>query len=514
MYIPPNTEVILLANVPLDKSYLHTVYYTNRSAQSSYFKSKAIKSFTALSYQRMEKGRVRIEADIGQVFHANYLMYQNKAFENRWIYAFVTSVQYVSNHVVDVTFEVDVLQTWFMVDCTVGDCFVEREHVVNDYPGWNVIPENLEQGPYISNGGGMVFRPQADRNRVIVQATFDRDMNDGEGGIYDYTYTGLNFLVFNSAEEVNAFIEKATQEGKTDGIIAMYMLPDIFPSDFEASSVPLITSVEIPKSLTSLGGYEPRNKKLLAYPYNKLSILTDADSQDYRYELFNDQGATKWTVRWVCNPEPAVILQPDNYAIEGLTPQPQYRMTLSGFPQCPYITDIYKVYMGQNSSSEFVKILSTTLGALAKPATGALTGGAIGAVGGVMSAASEIGGMLAQYNDLERKPPQMNGAQSSTADYAARAKNFYYNHQCITRHYAAVLDSYFDMYGYRVCRVKTPNMNTRPHWNYVKCPYVSIKGSVPADALTVIENVFKSGITFWKNPSEIGNYQLDNQANS
>lgn len=523
MATAPNTTVYLLQGVPLDDNYYHTIYFSTRSAQNAYFMTKKKKEATLLSYQREDRGIMKVEAKMSEVYDCNYIAFQNKSHENKWFYGFINNVEYISENCVAVHYAIDVMQTWFMVDCQMGDCFVEREHVIDDYPGWNIIPEGLEQGPYISNGGALIFRPQASRNRIIVQATFDKGMNDGEGAIFDYTYTGLNFLIFESFEEVNQFIVQASEVGKTDGIIAMYMIPDMFPNDYEPSSVPLVRTFEIPKNLENLGGYVPRNKKLLTYPYNKLTIVTDLDSQDYRYELFKDQGATKWTVRWVCNPAPAVVIQPDNYATEATLPQIQYRMSLTDFPQCPYNTDVFKVYMGQNASSETLKGFNNAIGVVSTGVKGAVQGASIGgvagaAVGGLVGAGvgffQNVIPHMAQHEDLQRKAPQMNGAQTSTADYAARCKNFYYNFQCITPHYAAVLDGFFDMFGYRVNRLKKPNLNTRPNWNYVKCSYVSIKGSVPAVAMKEIEGCFGRGITFWKNGNNVGNYQLPNGGNS
>lgn len=513
MEVVPNSEFICLEGIPLDNSYQHTIYFSSRSAQESFFKSKQKKVSTALSYQRHSKGVCRIEAKMSEVHKCNYCMFKNTAFENKWFYAFITNVEYVSNETCDIYYEIDDMQTWFMVDCRFGDCYVLREHIQEDHPGWNVIPEGLEQGPYVSNGSGLVFRPQSgSRIRVCVSATFDENMGDGAGQVIDNVYTALNFMTFDSPQAVDQFIAKATENGKTDGIVSMYAVPDMFPADFEPSSVPYVTTFELAKGWDNLDTYVPRNKKLLCYPYNKLTIFTDNDAVDYRWELFQDQGATKWSARFVMNPAPAVVIYPDNYAAQPGGPmQPQYRVALSDFPQVPYVTDIYKVYMGQNQASNAVKCISAFGAATQGAVQGAKVGGVVGAVAGAAIGLFEnIGGEVAARYDLQRKPPQMSGAQTSTADYAVKAKNFYWNHQCINRHFAAVLDNYFDMFGYRVLRVKQPNVNTRPHWNYVRLGMTNILGSVPADALNRIERIMQAGITFWKNGNEVGNYQLDN----
>ena len=80
----------------------------------------------------------------------------------------------------------------------------------------------------------------------------------------------------------------------------------------------------------------------------------------------------------------------------------------------------------------------------------------------------------------------------------------------ITAEYAEIIDNFFERFGYAVKRNKVPNMNTRPHWNYVKTTDAYITGNCPADSLAKIIGIFNHGITFWKVPSEVGNYSLNN----
>ena len=58
--------------------------------------------------------------------------------------------------------------------------------------------------------------------------------------------------------------------------------------------------------------------------------------------------------------------------------------------------------------------------------------------------------------------------------------------------------------------IKTPNINSRPHWNYVKTINCVIVGEAPSDDIATICGIFNNGITFWKNGDEVGNYNLDN----
>ena len=81
----------------------------------------------------------------------------------------------------------------------------------------------------------------------------------------------------------------------------------------------------------------------------------------------------------------------------------------------------------------------------------------------------------------------------------------------ITGTYARIIDDYFNRYGYATNQMKRPNRNSRPHWNYVKTQNATFKGSVPSDDMKKIQDIYDSGITFWKNGSEVANYTLDNR---
>lgn len=90
--------------------------------------------------------RVGLSADA--CYDCNYLMFQNSGFGSKWFYAFITSVEYVNNAVTEISFEIDVMQTWFF-NYSVGECFIEREHSASDEIGENLVPETVNVGEYV-----------------------------------------------------------------------------------------------------------------------------------------------------------------------------------------------------------------------------------------------------------------------------------------------------------------------------------------------------------------------------
>ena len=75
---------------------------------------------------------------------------------------------------------------------------------------------------------------------------------------------------------------------------------------------------------------------------------------------------------------------------------------------------------------------------------------------------------------------------------------------------AKIIDEFFDKYGYQTNKLKVPNISGRKQWNYVKTRDCELVGNIPASIKSSIISIFNSGITFWKNGDNIGDYSLDN----
>ncbi len=262
MYIAPNTTIRMLKDVPLDNTYRNTIYFAYVANQTSYFSGKTKYTFAAQSYQRVQKGTLRIGRKADDLYDCNYLMFQNTAYGNKWFYAFVTGVEYVNNETSEVSFEIDVMQTWHF-DYDVKMSFVEREMSVTDNIGDNLVPENLEIGDYIYEDLGLTSL--FNLYQIVIAATFDENMNDATGGMYGGVFSGLHYNVFSSWQSAASFIAEATEQNKADGIVSIFMLPIAFTADYQ-SSMPEVFDIERDKHLTDIDGYIPRNNKLFTYP--------------------------------------------------------------------------------------------------------------------------------------------------------------------------------------------------------------------------------------------------------
>jgi hypothetical protein len=71
-------------------------------------------------------------------------------------------------------------------------------------------------------------------------------------------------------------------------------------------------------------------------------------------------------------------------------------------------------------------------------------------------------------------------------------------------------DRYFDMFGYRVNELKTPNTKTRRYWNFIQTVGANITGDIPQEAISELKLMFNAGLTIWHDPSKFLNYDLTN----
>lgn len=523
-YIAPNTVVRLYKNIPLDKDYKHTLYFPTKEAQDYFFEwgtpgvqGQQYMQLTEQYYQRAGKGKIRVQRSYEQIIDRNYMLFKNTSFENKWFYAFINSIEYVSNNVTEITYEIDVMQTW-MFDYTLRECLVEREHTVTDEIGDNIIEENLPIGEYVYYRIQEQWEASAIpdpylKQSIIVACTFNNDetLSDFEGSGWNNIFSGLNYIKFRNTddgwEELRQFLRRVGT--KRDGIVSMFLMLDDY---YYYAGVQTI-EFSFPKRYSDLDGYMPKNKKLYTHPYNEVYATNNqGKDQVYRMEFFNSQDCEFITFGDVsCNPSiihvPKAYLQRQGYD-PAMNESWEFIMQLSGFPQISFNTDAFKAWLAQSASNLAASAFGGSMAALAggNPNVGMNT--AVGVVSGVGSLGAKA---LIQSAIPQAGMARTAHAASATMTMAALGElRIFYYYRTITAQYAKMIDDYFTMFGYACNQVKVPNINARPHWTYCKTFNCEIDGDIPHDDKKKICDIFNNGITHWKDWTEMGNYSLDN----
>lgn len=524
MYIEPNTTIKLLKNVPLDNTYEHTIFFNNSTEQQNYFSGLTKHNLTQQTYQRVQRNVIRVGRNADSCYDCNYLMFQNTNYGNKWFYAFIKSVEYVNNALCEITFEIDVIQTW-LFNFEIKQCFVEREHSLTDNVGDNIVAESVEIGDVISLGS--LFSQYTDMELCICVASAVTDNGaPTSGSLYRGVYSGIEIFGYEANADgvtrCNAFLSAVTEANMSDAIISVFMMPKQFFSPFGGTST-LQYSVE-KETRYMAGGYEPKNKKLFTYPYSFIRVCNEQGvAGAFPYELFAGD-TCNFEIYGSCAPTPECLLYPLSF--KGVLKNYDEGILMNNFPQCAWASDSYKQWIAQNvgniALSVGTSVASLSVGQMGNDVR-ALN---VARAGGnpinayetrnyqntqlVADVGSGIAGTLVGVAQARLLPPQAHGSMSSTLNAGLDRFNYFISKVSIRPEYAKIIDDYFTVYGYATKRVKVPNRTSRPHWNYVKTLGCVITGSVPSDDMRSICNIHDKGITYWKNGNEIGNYVLDN----
>ena len=524
-YIEPGSVIRMGVASPLTKTYENTLYFANAQAQYTYFYgATASHVFSNTTYQRWDSGELRVEVGADDIIDCNYMMFQNTPFSSKWYYAFITDVEYVNNETALVRYEIDVIQTW-MFNWTLEQCLVERNHTPTDAVGDNLVEEDIYAGAVKVTNDTQVF--DLSPNFVAILATCDENGEPITGGSYsDGIYLGLNLIKMELGgrgyNEVNQLIGNLVDSGDEDSIVAIYQFPEFIDQGETSNLKYNYEDVTVTRN-TTLDGYAPKNNKLLCYPYNYLEMTNNCgESKIYRWEQFTNNVtvlSAQFRVGGVCAPSCECMAWPRNY--NGQLDNFDEGISYTQFPQCSWVGDVWKAWYAQNSNSANMSVVNTMLN---NAVTGAMIGGGvasrsmflpatlagvgIGAVaGGVLGATS----YAMNRADKENTPAPAHGpANTGALNVAAGRCEFGWKKMSLRADYAAMVDDYFNLYGYAINRVMVPSINARPHWTYVKTVGCDIGGQMPQKHKERICRIFDNGIRFWTNATEIGNYSLDN----
>lgn len=544
--IAPSTTVTLCKGVPLVKGSEDTLYFASAGVQASTISSFGFATFTQFTYQRNTRNVIRIGLPMGvsggnSAIRANYCIFNNSAFEGKNIYCFVDSVDYVNNNTIDVTFTVDPVQT-FMFDYELKQCYVEREHSVTDEPGDNVVPEEFGTLPTViagehrdfifSKGVSATSKYMAmiyyiENCGVGTDGTVDMLTYDINGQCVNNIYSGCNIATFaaENPQGVDHEIELIIHNGGT--IVGIQMIPpEMVIAAISNNGVIKEGEFSRPTYLYDrpLGNYTPKNKKLLTYPYQYLTVSNNlGEEKQYRWEWFTDAEAAKFRLYGAYLPSPDSALVPLQY--QGMPVNYANRLSYNTFPTGTWNEDSFQQWWMRNGNSYNASVnannMSTAVGAISGAVVGAavgakfgpwgaLAGGAIGATRPVISGVTNHAQIEASFKDQVAAPDKLAGSPASAVvNEVIGNTGFTVFRINIPVSMAKSIDDYFTMYGYATKRVKQPNISSRPVFNYVKTHGCTIYGDIPAPYALEIQERFNSGIRFWKT-TDVGNYTLNN----
>lgn len=543
------TGTVWLGHVPWDSSYRH-VYYEgmkNKVGMISQFMSMSTNNYTYIR----EDTNIRVPYNADSLYGINYCMYQN---DGVWFCAFVNRITYINNNTALLHLQEDIWHTW-------GDylnfkpCLVAREHVNTDNLGQWRAPEpamSLESVvdfendfyqlipnmvivatnaiPHLKNGGDIFG----------YHSESDFDGSDSVSGtLYGRVYSGAKYYGFSTSNlaPLSNFLDNLNKCGAAESVCALFMVNSNFvniDSDHNVSALSESVTIPIVVSQHLGGSYVPRNNKCLTFPYVSIVITDNCGGEmELKCEDCNSWGQFNAVFQQGIDPTAQVFFMPSGYM--GMTPDQSHIMPVTSVPQSPWVYNGYQNWIAQNEQILNTKhtlnsvgilggLLMTGIGvALIGSGIGAPAGAGLGELGITTLSAGMLGAgfsamssgtrsemsLAAEQNAQSKVPAHTVGGSSGNSLQGISRNCGGYRVMVLQRESAQRLDRFFDVFGYQVDTVKTPNVTGRPAWNYVKTVGAMMSGTIPADRLNIMNECLNNGITFWHN-ADVGNYGLNN----
>lgn len=544
MAITPSSDLKLL-KCPIELDNKNQLTFANTTAQYNYFNSLPKLEAEGYTYLRQDS-IIRYNGHIDNLIEYNYVMYKNTNYTNKWFYAYITKMEYVSDSVTFIYIETDYYQTW-MFDLVFKKSYVEREHVSDDTVGKHTIDEDLSTGDYLQvSTPTNIWQPNLSNMKICVAIT---QMPNGDNVPVEQhsingIYSGLTYAIFShtsgfttEVEWVNDFINMYDKNARAQAINSIFMVPKEFGID--PSQTGVLTSVTIPntdhffyvtnainsyvtivnESSISLNSslaesYTPVNNKLKCYPYNYLLVSNGAGIDTvFHYEDFTSN-TPKFKVIGDITPGCSTKCVPLNYMkLSDSSSMNSYNYGVPGgkLPICPWVNDAYTNWLVENGVSMAVN----TVASLAEIGVGiGMIASGAGAPLGAGLIASGVGGVantLTENHKASLMPDQANGNVSvGDVNYSAGKAGFTAYKLSIRKERAKAIDDYFSMFGYKVNTLKVPELNSRSKWNYIKTIDINITANIPQNDLQKIKEMFNTGITLWHDSSHFLDYSQSN----
>lgn len=520
MAITPNTRLKLL-KCPLELDNNNQLTFTNEEAQFNYFNSLEALEIENITYQRKDSV-IRYPDHIDNLLEFNYCMYQNENYSEKWFYAFITNMRYVSDRMTEITIKTDTFQSW-QFQLEFKQSFIEREHTNNDTIGTNTVPESVETGEYTLYNTRQQYAGFGG-SHVVMGSTVDVLTGDAvTGDNYSGVYSGIRYYVFTSVDFLNHAIQNLAELSKSDGIVCLFEAPDnltkftkvqftvgtgrgksglsiAYGTIATGTDVVNLSDYEISRP-NNFNGFTPVNKKLLTYPYNYFVMSNNVgENSVYHYEDFENPASVKFKVYGSITQGCSIRAIPTNYKNGEVWNE---GISAGKYPQCSWNTDAFTNWLTQNG----VNIGLGTASSIVATGVGLATMNPVGIATGIIGIAQSVGSIY----EHSKIPPVAEGNTNNGDITFSKGKNTFevYPYQ-IRQEYARIIDNYFSMYGYKTNRLKVPNITGRRNWNYVKTIGANIEAFIPQTDIEEIKAMFNNGVTLWHHTNTFLDYSQNN----
>lgn len=535
-----NSKILLVKNIHIDRQYTNVLSYSE-AQMLELCQSNLVAQADNYSFLR-PTGSIMAGFTYAQCLQANYIAFQNPDYSNKWFFAWIDDVIYKGDKNTEITFTVDAWSTWFD-KWQKKTCFINRQHVLNDTIGNNLIDENLNVGDVIQE---QETTDSSYSNEfgywVGIMSGYTPTDGQSSGGnnysgisILNNVISGLDLFLFKITSRADLFnivlfIARTNDDGKIEDINNMFIIPNAcinssilnqhtFPYALGSTSincvyytVPMSGDEQVFNPITfntsiakrhSFSNFKPKNNKCYVYPYNYLLVTNNQGSENiYKYEDFSGNNCVFENQLAVSIGISGRIV-PKNY--KGETYSYDESLPLGKYPTCGWSGDAFTNWLTANAVNIPSQIVGNVIGSVTQFASGNV-------VGGLTSVANTVANTIGQFYQASLLPNIKGGQAQGDISFSGNSMGFTFREMRVKNQFMQIIDDYFTRFGYAVKSLAMPNITGRKYWNYVEIGANEEigYGEVPAKYMDTINNACRRGVTIWHNHANVGNYSLNN----
>lgn len=518
-YVEPQGIIYLCSGVPLDNTYQNCIYFASDTDRNTYFKTKVLDTYEKESYTRVTEGVLKVQAVKSHIQYCNYMFFKNRGAEKTY-FAFINSVEYISENCSRIEFEIDEITTW-LNSVDLGSCLIKRgmqREYQSSLVSVNKVPEPISSGEKVS---GDYVDLITNKYGVVIASTIDSSGSTSLGTMYGGIYSGAHYSYYDLNDETDVTNINIILEGYSEhenSIINMFMFPKQFWSSSFKSASETATSAGFDVSF-SCDGYYPKNPKLRNSAYSAIEIFgSDGNSKTYALEQFTRTSGgyphPQFKITCSITANPVIFVYPLNYM--GMSENVAEGVAFDVLPLCSWDSDTYRAWLAQNMGYQTIALnqagynaISTSVGAL-----GGVFTHPISSVKTAVDAAANYTFTSQTIAENQRvaslQAPKYNGATGAYPMFALGTRGVFSRFVFPNNGEAEAIDRFFSTFGYAqetYGQVK-PYLYCRPYWNYIQTGNITPTGTVPMTAITKIKEIFNRGVTFWKSAEYVGHYNL------
>lgn len=456
-----NCTVKTYQGVPLVKGGTEVLYLSQGSAEGA-LSAYLHKTYTQYYYTREQENYIQVEDVIQNLEGCNYVSFQNASHGGKLFFGFIDHLEYVNDNNTGIVFTIDPFPTYL------GDCGVRlnpftlrnTDETDSDYSNNEEDFDFYGKGVQFETVSHNVFSLAKSITMFTCDTTFS-----GTGNVTIQGFpTGIQYFENASVAQIQQVIEAGGQ------VLGCYAV------DANFTVTGALGSVDISPSLN----FQGTHAKLKGGQYNKISVVAGGTAKQYDLMKFTNKPTISFRSKRLFNPAPCIAVYPLNY--EGvaentaeaiIVPYPSiamnYQDNFSIGTAISNFGSILKTIATRESTANAMSDASAlTDFKFVKPnqnpisfsfGNNKMKQDAMGFAGGLNTLLNSAGIL---GNVMKSAMPTA-GINTTAGNLVLNSQNQIIIDVVHAHHYdsdIALLDSYFDYYGYSVNARPIPGINT------------------------------------------------------